>query len=216
RCGLPLMGVRCRTCDWPLPTNVAVVRTEVALESLERQIDSLRQAAALSAAHISTEPGGPLYGAPRRPAEIVFLDGVQRVARIAEEVGVSLLIEPEPELLIETAAEFAEFMQHVESPAVGLNFDVGHQYCVGEDPADSFERLYRWVRHVHLEDIAATRKHHHLIPGDGAIDIAAFLRRARQLGYEGWITIELYPFVDDPIGAARRAFDFVQPLMDAK
>lgn len=183
---------------------------------IQHTIDSLRQAAALGAAHISTEPGGPLYGSPRSDAESLFLDGIHRAAHVAEETGVTLLIEPEPELLIETATQFVDFISRVESPAVALNFDVGHQFCVGENPADSFEQLFRWVRHVHLEDIAVTRKHHHLMPGDGAIDIAAFLRRARDLGYDGWITIELYPFVDDPAGAARRAFEYVRPLLDAK
>lgn len=183
---------------------------------IQHTIDSLRQAAALGASHISTEPGGPLYGAPRAAAESLFLEGVRRAARVAEEVGVTLLIEPEPELLIETASQFSAFMTQVESRAVALNFDVGHQYCVGEDPAVSFETLFPFVRHVHLEDIAATRKHHHLVPGDGAIDIAAFLRRAKSLGYAGWVTIELYPYIDDPVDAARRAFDFVRPMMDAK
>ena len=50
RCGLPLAGIRCRTCDWPLPTNVAVVRAEVALEALARQVDSLGHAQVLPAA----------------------------------------------------------------------------------------------------------------------------------------------------------------------
>src|SRR2546430_2887748 len=48
----------------------------------------------------------------------------------AEKEGVLLLIEPEPDLLIETADQFLELMQHLDSPAVGLNFDIGHFYCV--------------------------------------------------------------------------------------
>lgn len=183
---------------------------------IQHTIDSLRQAVRLGAAHISTEPGGPLYGAPREPAEALFLNGLRRAAAVAEETGVALLIEPEPELLIETAPQFARFMQRVQSPAIALNFDVGHQFCVAEDPAVSFEALLPYVRHVHLEDIAASRRHHHLIPGDGAIDIPGFLRRARELGYSGWVTIELYPYMDNPVEAARRAFEHIRPMMDAQ
>lgn len=183
---------------------------------IQHTIDALRQAARLGAAHLSTEPGGPLYGAPREPAERLFLDGLRRAAGVAEETGVTLLIEPEPELLIETAPQFVEFIRRVESPMVALNFDVGHQYCVGEDPAASFETLLPYVRHVHLEDIAASRKHQHLVPGDGAIDIRGFLSRARDLGYDGWVTIELYPYMENPSEAARRAFEYVRPMMDLK
>ena len=86
------------------------------------------------------------------------------MAEHAEEEGVLLLIEPEPELLIETADQFLELMQHIDSPAVGLNFDVGHFYCVGDEPAPTVQRLAPYIRHFHLEDIAATRVHRHLIP----------------------------------------------------
>ena len=54
------------------------------------------------------------------------------------------------------------------------------------------------TRHYHLEDIAATRVHRHLIPGRGAIDFEATLRAIAATGYDGWLTVELYPYIDDP------------------
>jgi sugar phosphate isomerase/epimerase len=96
-------------------------------------------------------------------------------------------------------------MQHIDSPAVGLNFDIGHMYCVKDEPAPTVHRLQKWIRHVHLEDIAATRVHHHLIPGEGAIDFKAVLKALDDIGYRGWVTIELYPYIDDPDVAARTA-----------
>ena len=68
------------------------------------------------------------------------------------------------------------------------------------------------ARHFHLEDIAATRVHHHLIPGEGAIDFAATLQAIRASGYDGWITIELYPYVDDPDVAARTALERIRQI----
>ena len=50
--------------------------------------------------------------------------------------------------------------------------------------------------HYHFEDIAATRVHQHLVPGRGAIDFAATLRAIRATGYDGWLTVELYPYID--------------------
>ena len=64
----------------------------------------------------------------------IFLESLQPVARHAQEIGIDLLIEPEPELLIENAEQFATFMEFVDIPAVGLNFDIGHFYCVRDDP----------------------------------------------------------------------------------
>src|SRR2546421_5123272 len=175
---------------------------------------SLTLARELGAACITTEPGGPVEpGGSWAAALKMFVEGLKPVAEHAEREGVPLLIEPEPGLLIETADQFLELMQHVDSPAVGLSFDVGHAYCVGDDPAATIPRVAKYIRHFHLEDIAATRVHHHLGPGEGAIDFAAALRAIHDIGYDGWVTIELYPYVDDPDLAARTALERVQAIL---
>jgi sugar phosphate isomerase/epimerase len=167
---------------------------------------ALTLAKELGAKCITTEPGGPVAAGQSWSAALkLFVEMIKPVAQHAEKEGVHLLVEPEPGLLIETAEQFEEFMRHIDSPAVGLNFDIGHFYCVKDEPAPTVERLAKYIRHVHLEDIAATRVHHHLIPGEGAIDFAATLQAFQRIGYSGWITIELYPYVDDPDHAARTA-----------
>jgi sugar phosphate isomerase/epimerase len=181
---------------------------------IDHTIRSLTLARELGARCITTEPGGPVEpGGSWSAALKLFVEHIKPVAEHAEKEGVLLLVEPEPGLLIETADQFLEFMQHVDSPAVGLNFDIGHSYCVGDDPAPTIKRVAKYVRHFHLEDIAATRVHHHLVPGEGAIDFAATFRAIRAIGYNGWVTIELYPYVDDPDGAARTALERVSKIM---
>jgi sugar phosphate isomerase/epimerase len=173
---------------------------------IDHTIRALTLARELGAPCITTEPGGPVgSGESWSTALHLFVEMLKPVITHAEKEGVQLLIEPEPGLLIEKADQFLELMQHIDSPAVGLNFDIGHFYCVSDDPAATVPRLAPYIRHFHLEDIAATRVHHHLIPGDGAIDFGGTLRAIRAIGYEGWITIELYPYVDDPDAAARTA-----------
>lgn len=168
----------------------------------------------LGAPSVTTEPGGPVEpGTSWEAALRLFVEHLKPVAEHAEKEGVLLLVEPEPGLLVETADQFEELMRHLDSPAVGLNFDVGHFYCVGDEPAPTVRRLAKYVRHFHLEDIAATRVHHHLVPGEGAIDFAATFRAIRDIGYDGWITVELYPYVDDPDAAARTALERVREAM---
>jgi sugar phosphate isomerase/epimerase len=174
---------------------------------------ALTLARELGAGCITTEPGGPVPpGESWKAALERFVEELKPVAEHAEREGVLLLVEPEPGLLIERSEQFEEFMRHIDSPAVGLNFDIGHMYCVGEDPAAAAERLSSFMRHVHLEDIASTRVHQHLVPGTGAIDFESVLRVLRASGYAGWVTVELYPYVDDPDHAARQAFDFLRTV----
>ena len=175
---------------------------------------ALTLARELGAPCITTEPGGPVAAGESWSAALtLFIEMLKPVAEHAEKEGVLLLVEPEPGLLIETADQFLEFMQHIDSPAVGLNFDIGHAYCVGDDPAATIPRMARYIRHFHLEDIAATRVHQHLVPGEGAIDFTAAFRAIQEIGYDGWVTIELYPYADDPDTAARLALERVREIL---
>jgi sugar phosphate isomerase/epimerase len=167
---------------------------------------ALRLAAALGAPAISTEPGGELApGQSRGQATDIFYDEIMPCLDVAAECGVGLLVEPEPGLLIERFEQYLEFADRVRHPALGLNFDVGHAYCVGDDPAEWVPRMKPHTRHYHVEDIAATRVHHHLVPGEGAIDFAAVLRAIAAHTPDTWITVELYPYRDRPDDAARAA-----------
>jgi sugar phosphate isomerase/epimerase len=163
---------------------------------------------------ITTEPGGPVEpGASWSASLKLFAEMIKPVAEHAEKEGVLLLVEPEPSLLIEKVEQFLEFMQLIDSPAVAMNFDVGHAFCVHDDPAAAIPRAAKYIRHFHLEDIAATRVHRHLVPGEGVIDFAAVFQAIRAMNYQGWITIELYPYADDPDTAARTALARVRTIL---
>jgi sugar phosphate isomerase/epimerase len=182
---------------------------------IDHTMRSLTLARELGAPCITTEPGGPVEAGTSWSAALKrFVEALQPVAEHAEKQGVLLLIEPEPGLLVENADQFLEMIEQIDSPAVGLNFDVGHFYCVGDDPAPTVLKLAPYIRHFHLEDIAATRVHRHLIPGDGAIDFAAVFGAIRQIGYDGWITVELYPYVNDPDHAARTALGRLRGILE--
>ena len=171
---------------------------------------SLHLAKDLGAPCITTEPGGLLTAQQTWAAAAqVFYDEVMPCVELAEQLQVRLLIEPEPELMIETFDQYREFAARFDSPWLGLNFDIGHAYCVGEDPQDWVPRMAAHTKHYHLEDIASTRVHQHLIPGHGAIDLEATIRAIDASGYDGWVTVELYPYIDQPDDAAREARDYL-------
>jgi len=171
---------------------------------------ALHLAHELGAPHITIEPGGPLApGQTWKAGADIFYNELMPCVEVAEKLGVPILIEPEPGLLIERFDQYLEFTSRIDSPMVGLNFDIGHAYCVGEDPQDWVAKMADHTRHYHFEDIAATRVHQHLVPGHGAIDFAATLAAIEKTGYQGWLTTELYPYIDDPDAAAREARDFL-------
>jgi len=163
---------------------------------------------------IQTEPGGPLnQDQSWQQAADIFYDELMPCVELAERLGVLLLIEPEPGLLIETFEQYLEFADRIDSPWLGLNFDIGHAFCMGQDPQDWVARMAPHTKHYHIEDIAPTREHAHLIPGRGAIDLKATLAEIARTGYDGWITVELYPYIDSPDEAGREAKAHLESLM---
>lgn len=168
-------------------------------------------AAELGAKTLSTEPGG-LQSQYHDKAEAMalFREGIEEVVPALRDWGITLLIEPEPDLLLETTDDYLRFMENIPWPEVRLNLDVGHLFCVGEDPVQSITRLSSHIGHVHLEDIPADRKHVHTQLGDGAMDIPAILEALRKTKYDGWITVELYPYEKTPIETACKAREYLK------
>jgi sugar phosphate isomerase/epimerase len=93
-----------------------------------------------------------------------------------------------------------------------VNFDIGHFFCAGEDPRVAFEELFEWIGHVHLEDIASDRVHNHLILGHGAIQFTEIFQTMLRLGYQGDVSLELYPYVDAPEEAGRESLNYLRTL----
>jgi sugar phosphate isomerase/epimerase len=189
---------------------------------IEHTIECIRFAKKIGAKHLSTEPGGPLppsnssqqqYQDTSR-LEKIFLDGITRVAKTAEEEDIKVLIEPEPGLLIETSRQFKNFITKIiNSQYVRLNFDIGHFYCVNEDPAKVVYELSDYIEHFHLADISQTRIHNHLIPGKGSIDFRSVFDAMDDIGYQGFVTVELYPYQDNPVEAAKEAYNYLCSIM---
>ncbi|MGH9990662.1 MAG: sugar phosphate isomerase/epimerase family protein [Nitrososphaera sp.] len=198
---------------------------------IEHTIECIRLAKRIGAKHLSTEPGGPVVAPPLPSSsqqqqqqqqqyqdisrlEKMFLDGLTRVARMAEEEDIKVLIEPEPGLLIENSRQFKNFVTKINnSKYIRLNFDIGHFYCVNEDPAKVVYELSDYIEHFHLADIAHTRIHNHLIPGKGSIDFRSVFDAMDDIGYRGFVTVELYPYQDNPIYAAKEAYSYLCSIM---
>jgi sugar phosphate isomerase/epimerase len=181
---------------------------------IDHTISCLHLAANIGCKNISIPPGGKAGLMPEREAVSLFKKGLEQVLPAAEAFGVRLLIEPEPRLLIENSSQITSFVSDIPSDYIGINFDIGHFFCAGENPAAAFENLFPWIGHVHIEDIAADRTHNHLIPGLGAINFAEVFSVMKQLQYAGDISLELYPYTGTPSEAGRQGRAHLLPMLE--
>jgi sugar phosphate isomerase/epimerase len=180
---------------------------------IEHTVNCLKLANQLGAKNISTEPGGPIEGSLNREEYLkMFIDGINEVLPIAEEEKVKILVEPEPGLLLEKSNEFLQFINNFDSKYIGLNFDIGHFVCVNEDPSQLIFKLANYIHHFHLADID-NRIHYHLIPGLGSINFKKILDTIIEIGFDGFITVELYPYKDKPSEAAIKSLRYLNEIL---
>jgi sugar phosphate isomerase/epimerase len=184
---------------------------------IDHTLGCIKLASEFRAKTLSLQPGGPLIGTSidRQSAGERFAEGLRQLLPAARQGNICLAIEPEPGLFIQTAAEYLEFKNQFfrDEPLIRMNCDIGHLFCVGDDPATVIASMPDQIAHVHLEDIGANRVHQHLTPGKGVIDFKAVFKALNQIGYPGWVTVELYPYETDAAGVAELAWDYLRKLI---
>jgi sugar phosphate isomerase/epimerase len=180
----------------------------------ERRLDFLRRAVAiahvLGAGAVSFWSGTPVDDAGAGVHLGRLVEGCRRLCDYAADRQVRLAFEPEPGMLIDTMARFAELHRQVAHPSFGLTIDVGHLHCQGEVPiADQLRQWRDLLWNVHLEDMRRG-VHDHVLFGEGEIDFGPVLRTLEEIGYAGGVYVELSRHSHDAVRTARRALAFLR------
>ncbi|MBI3837613.1 MAG: sugar phosphate isomerase/epimerase [Planctomycetia bacterium] len=127
--------------------------------------------------------------------------------------GIAIGFEPEPGMFIDTVERFAQLDERIEAENLSLTLDVGHLHCQGEVPIT--DHIRRWgsrLVNVHIEDMRAG-VHQHLMFGEGEIDFPPIIGALSEIGYHGGLHVELSRHSHEGPQAARRAFEFLTPLV---
>lgn len=164
---------------------------------------------ALNSPCISVTSGRIVPGITPIDASLLFKKSLTEIAEYAEGRNIKIGIEYEPGLLVENSRELLALLKDLRSPLVGANLDLGHCHVIAEDIEGVISLLADKIFHVHLEDIKA-RKHHHLIPGHGDMDIQGILVALKRHSYNNFVTVELYTYPHMPREAAKEALIYLK------
>ncbi len=141
-------------------------------------------------------------------------ESLRTVLQHATASGVTLGFEPEPGMFIDTLKSFHRLLQWIDVPHLQVTMDVGHLWCQGELPiADYIKRWSQRIVNVHIEDMRAGA-HEHLMFGEGEIRFAPIIEAFARGGYRGGLHVELSRNSHEAPTVARKAYDFLKPLMD--
>jgi len=142
-----------------------------------------------------------------------LVDGLRPVVEHAAEQGVVIGFEPEPGMFIDTMERYEQLLLRLDAQHSKLTLDLGHLHCQGELPISDY--IQRWgdrIVNVHIEDMRG-RVHEHLMFGEGEMDFPPIIDALEQVGYQGALHVELSRHSHEGPTAARRAFEFLSPLM---
>lgn len=176
-------------------------------------IETIRLAAQLNAPCISITSGEPIPGIARNQAFEMMVESLKPICEEAALHNVKIGIEYEPGLIIESAADVIAVIEQVNSPALGVNFDIGHSYLMHEHPEETVQLLAGRIWNVHVEDIK-DHIHFHLIPGKGDLPFNRYLRALKRNDYKGLLTLELYSYPEKPIAAGKEGLAYLTSLLN--
>ncbi len=174
---------------------------------------AIRCAAELGSDCVSLWSGALDEAIAPREAMARLVQGLAEVLDHAAAEGVTIGLEPEPGMLIDSMARFEDLLRLLGDDRLKLTLDVGHLHCQRETPLAQYIRRYAGrLVNVHLEDMRAG-VHEHLMFGEGEIDFPPVLQALADVGYQGGVHVELSRHSHEGAAAARRAYAFLQPLI---
>jgi sugar phosphate isomerase/epimerase len=181
------------------------------IEFLQRSIDA---AAFLDSDCVSLWSGARRDDASDEAVLERLAESLRLVLRHATDSGVTLGFEPEPGMFIDTLKSFQRLLQWIDAPHLQLTLDVGHLWCQGELPiADYIARWSQRIVNVHIEDMRAG-VHEHLMFGEGQMHFPPIIEALAKANYKGGLHVELSRHSHEAPTAAKRAFDFLRPLVE--
>lgn len=150
-------------------------------------------------------------GIPIDDATGYFTESLSRVADHAQEREVMILIEPLDSSqtdVVNTLSEALAVAETVDHPAVSLMFDFHNT----TDETESFETLIRkyyfHIGHVHVQEMDGR----HLGTGTARRDFKGAFHTLRELGYDRWVSLEVFDFTPPGPTIAAESMAVLQEL----
>ncbi len=204
------------TCSvLPREANLISSHADVRARGIEFLKRCIERTAELGASLIC----GPLYaglgvmtGHRRTEEEWKWAaDGLRVAARRGEQLGVMLAIEPlnRFETYFLNTLEDADSLIHiVGAPNVRIHFDTFHANIEEQHPADSLRAVAKELGHVHISE------NDRGIPGTGHNEWRPVLLALKEIGYDGWLTIESFAQPEPELAAAASIWRDLSPSGD--
>lgn len=206
---------------------------EIAQDNAER-IEKTKEIIDLAeefGARVITTHIGVIPADKTNPKYAVMLNALTECGLYAKEKGITLAIETGPE----KATTLLQFVQDTKG-GVGVNLDPANFVMVTEqDPVEAVYLLKDYIVHTHLKDGKMLKKTDPQIiydffadggiealnvadffletpVGEGNVDFPAYIKALKEIGYDGFLTIERETGAD-PSADIQKALDYIKTVL---
>lgn len=180
---------------------------------VEEVRSSLEVAKRLGCRTLIATTGDELPDVPRAKQHDSVVAGLKKVAPLAEQAGMVLVLEPLNLLVdhqgyyLSTSSEGFDIIRQVDSPAVRLLFDVYHQQVTEGNVTANMLANLDLIGHVHVADVPGRHE-----PGTGELNYGNICRMLQDAGYDGYVGLEFRP-TKSSLEVLREAYQLCQPRL---
>jgi sugar phosphate isomerase/epimerase len=172
----------------------------------EKELDEGRRF--IDLAHLLGVPYVRMFGDKLPPEEAKeevmkrIVEGFQQMATYAKPAGVTVLIESHGDFT--HSDDLVQILTRVGSPQFALLWDAHHSFAAGkEQPADTYAKLGKWIRHTHLKDSKPEGDdRRYVLLGTGDVPVKQEVKVLAGAGYKGFYCFEWekkwHPEIEEP------------------
>lgn len=190
-------------------------------ENVDQKIDALSEACTLatdlnfdtSLAVVTTTLGG--HSASWDDGKEGVAKQLVRYASVAADHGATIAVEPHVGHEFDSPEKAVWLVEAVDRESVKLNFDHSHFHVLGMELQRSVELCAPYSVHTHIKDgTMVDGKVQFELPGEGSLDLVAYLRALKSAGLDVPITVEVSAQIwkrddYDAWDAAERCFGYL-------
>ena len=129
------------------------------------------------------------------------VEGIREAGLYAQEKNIRLTLEAwnrYETYLLNRVEQALQMVNDIDLPNVGVMADTFHMNIEEVDMADAIRKVGEKLFYVHIADS------NRAAPGRGHIDFDPIARALRDIGYCGWVSMELLPAAANPFSGKRQ------------
>ena len=178
-------------------------------EAIRRVKDAINLAADFGGqVNIGRIRGGFVPGEPPEQSRRRALEGLLEICGHARPLGVTVALEPANTFVINfinSTADGLAILDEMGQDGLSIMLDTTHMFIEDPDIFAAVRLAAGRFTYVHLTD--SNRKW----PGNCKIDFAGFLQELRAVGYDGWLSVEVFQIPDQDT-ALEKSYAHIKPL----